>query len=146
MTPPAATIHGRRGTGRGRGAARRRRWAVLTIGAVGLAAVAITLAVPLFRKAVNEFNLPLSYSDVIRQQAAEKQLDPALIAAVIYAETKFVPRTSSAGAEGLMQILPGTAESLARRSGAITFTIADLATPTANTAYGGYHLRYPLAR
>ena len=61
------------------------------------------------RKAVNELGLPLRYSEVIRQQAAEKHLDPALIAAVIYAETKFDARPSSAGAEGLMQILPQTA-------------------------------------
>src|SRR5437868_6223821 len=147
MTPPAAMIRGRRGAGpRRRAAARRRRVAVLTIAGVGLSALAITLAVPLFRKAVNEFTLPLSYSDVIREQAAEKHLDPALIAAVIYAETKFIPRTSSAGAQGLMQILPGTAEFLARRSGATTFTVSDLATPSVNIAYGSYYLRYLLDR
>jgi soluble lytic murein transglycosylase len=145
MTPRAATIQRRRGVGRGRRtAARRRRLAVLTFAGVGLAAVAITLALPLFRKAVDELSLPLSYSDVIREQAAEKRLDPALIAAVIYAETKFDPRTSSAGALGLMQILPGTAEFLARGSGATTFTVADLATPAVNIAYGSYYLRYLL--
>ena len=84
---------------------------------------------PLFRRAVDDLSLPLSYQDIIRQQAAAKHLDPALIAAVIYAETKFDPRTSSAGAQGLMQILPQTAEFLARRSGGTTFTTADLATP-----------------
>ena len=63
-------------------------------------------------------------ADVIRQQAAEKHLDPALIAGVIYAETKFDPRSSAAGAHGLMQVMPETAEFLAHRSGATTFTIA----------------------
>ena len=63
---------------------------------------------------------------------------------MIYAETKFDPRTSSAGAEGLMQILPQTAEFLARRSGATTFTVADLGTPQVNIAYGTYYLRYLL--
>ena len=81
---------------------------------------------------------------MIRQQAAEKHLDPALIAAVIYAETKFDPRSSAAGAVGLMQIMPQTAEFLARRSGATTFTIADLGTPAVNIAYGSYYLRYLL--
>jgi soluble lytic murein transglycosylase len=102
------------------------------------------MALPLARKAVNDLTLPLAYSNVIRQQAADKHLDPALIAAVIYAETKFDPRTSSAGAEGLMQILPQTAEYLARKSGATTFTVADLGTPTVNIAYGSYYLRYLL--
>jgi len=43
--------------------------------------------------AVNELTLPLGDASVIREQAAAKHLDPALIAAVIYAETKFEPRT-----------------------------------------------------
>jgi soluble lytic murein transglycosylase len=106
--------------------------------------VGIVVALPLFKKAVNELSLPLAYSDVIRQQAAEKHLDPALIAAVIYAETKFDARPSAAGAQGLMQILPGTAEYLAHRSGATNFTLQDLATPAVNIAYGSYYLRYLL--
>ncbi len=101
-------------------------------------------ALPLARKAVSEFGLPLQYSAVIRQQAEAKHIDPALIAAVIYAETKFDPSTSSAGAEGLMQILPQTAAFLAHRSGATSFTTADLATPRVNIAYGSYYLRYLL--
>jgi soluble lytic murein transglycosylase len=112
--------------------------------AVFLGTVAVVLTMPLFRKAVNHFNLPLADADIIRQQAADKHLDPALIAAVIYAETKFDPRPSRAGAQGLMQILPQTAEFLARRSGATTFTLTDLATPQVNIAYGSYYLRYLL--
>jgi soluble lytic murein transglycosylase len=81
---------------------------------------------------------------VIREQAAEKHLDPALIAAVIDAETKFEPRQSSAGAEGLMQILPATAYFLAHLSGGSRFTESDLASPRINVAYGSYYLRYLL--
>ena len=81
---------------------------------------------------------------MIRQQAAEKHLDPALIAAVIYAETKFDPRPSSAGAQGLMQILPSTAEFLAHLTGGVGFQTADLAHPAVNIAYGSYYLRYLL--
>jgi peptidoglycan lytic transglycosylase len=143
MSPPAATVTARRSSRR-RAAARRRRRVVGTLAAMAILAVAIVYAMPLLRKAVNALTLPLAYSDVIRQQAAEKHLDPALIAAVIDAETKFDPRPSSAGAEGLMQILPQTAEFLARRSGATTFTIADLGTPQVNIAYGSYYLRYLL--
>jgi soluble lytic murein transglycosylase len=144
MSPSAATVTARRRTSRHRSAARRRRWALAGLVGTGCLALAIVLAMPLFRRAVNDLTLPLSYSGVIRQQAAEKHLDPALIAGVIYAETKFDPRPSSAGAEGLMQILPQTAEFLARRSGATTFTVSDLATPAVNIAYGSYYLRYLL--
>jgi soluble lytic murein transglycosylase len=129
---------------RRRSLARRRRRSLLAIVGACVLAAAVVLALPLARKAVNDLGLPLRYQDVIRQQAAEKHLDPALIAAVIYAETKFDPSTSSAGAEGLMQILPRTAEYLARRSGATTFTTRDLATPRVNIAYGSYYLRYLL--
>ena len=149
MTPPTATAT-RRGSAPGRGgsarrpAAARRRRAVLVFLTIAVGTVGVVLAMPLFRRAVNEFTLPLSYSGVIREQAAEKHLDPALIAAVIYAETKFDPRTSDAGAEGLMQILPQTAEFLARRSGATTFQVSDLSDPDVNIAYGSYYLRYLL--
>ena len=146
MSPPAATVTARRRTSRHHTAVRRRRRALASLIGMACLVLLIVLAMPLFRRAVNDLTLPLSYSDVIRQQAAEKHLDPALIAAVIYAETKFDPRPSSAGAEGLMQILPQTAEFLARRSGATTFTVADLGTPQVNIAYGSYYLRYLLDR
>jgi soluble lytic murein transglycosylase len=111
---------------------------------VAAVVVGVILAMPLARRAVNDLGLPLHYQDVIRQQAAQKRLDPALVAAVIYAETKFDARTSPAGALGLMQIEPQTARFLAHRSGAKTFTTADLATPQVNIAYGTYYLRYLL--
>src|SRR5437763_5078158 len=149
MTPPTASYVPRRDASsraaarRRQVAARRRRAVLVTVG-IGVLVVAVVLALPLFRKAVKEFTLPLHHQDIIRQQAADKHLDPALVAAVIYAETKFDPRPSSAGAQGLMQILPQTAEFLAHRSGAKTFTTADLATPQVNIAYGTYYLRYLL--
>jgi soluble lytic murein transglycosylase len=107
-------------------------------------AIGVALAMPLLRKTVNELTLPLAWSDVIRRQAAAEHLDPALIAGVIYAETKFDPRNSVAGAMGPMQLMPQTAAFLARRSGATTFTTSDLNTPQVNIAYGSYYLRYLL--
>ncbi len=88
--------------------------------------------------------LPLTHAGLIREQAQAKHLDPALIAAVIYAESKFEPHPSSAGAQGLMQILPATAYYLAHLSGGSSFTASDLATPQVNVAYGSYYLRYLL--
>ncbi|MGH2883015.1 MAG: lytic transglycosylase domain-containing protein, partial [Solirubrobacteraceae bacterium] len=122
---------------------RRRRRFALSI-AVLAVTIGVLLSMPLVRKAVNELGLPLNYAGVIRQQAAEKHLDPALIAGVIYAETKFQPRDSAAGAVGLMQVMPQTALFLAHRSGATTFTTADLEEPQVNIAYGSYYLRYLL--
>jgi soluble lytic murein transglycosylase len=143
----------RRSTRSGRGSAaaarrraqvRRRRRIALGVVAVTAVVVALLMALPLAKRAVNSLSLPLQYSSTIRQQAAQKHLDPALVAAVIYAETKFDPRTSSAGAVGLMQLMPQTATFLAKRSGATTFSTSDLSTPDVNIAYGSYYLRYLL--
>ena len=123
---------------------RRRRRTAFGVAVVLAAVVALLLALPLAKRAVNALGLPLQYPSVIRQQAAAKHLDPALVAAVIYAETKFDPRTSSAGAVGLMQLMPDTATFLAKRFGATTFSTADLSTPAVNIAYGSYYLRYLL--
>jgi soluble lytic murein transglycosylase len=133
--------YGSRGGGRRRGAYRRRR-TLGTIVAIAFTALLVGWLVQHVEQADRTLGLPLSHASIIRQQAADKHLDPALIAAVIYAETKFDPRTSSAGAEGLMQILPATAGFIAHRSGGVRFTTSDLATPAINVAYGSYYLRY----
>ncbi len=115
--------------------------AIATIAVAGLFVVVLA---SILHRATRNLALPLSDASIIRQQAAEKRLDPALIAAVIYAETKFDPRASTAGAQGLMQILPSTAYYLAHLSGGISFTAGDLANPSVNVAYGSYYLRYLL--
>jgi soluble lytic murein transglycosylase len=111
-----------------------------------MAAIVVLVAVVVTRVQHDHSSggLPLSDAAVIREQAAEKHLDPALIAGVIYAETKFEPRTSAAGALGLMQIEPETAQFIANRSGGVRFTTEDLATPKINLAYGSWYLRYLL--
>ncbi len=130
-----------RASRRARAASRRMLGAVVALGVVALIAVLVASEV---NHAVSRLELPLTNADVIRKQAAEKHLDPALIAAVIYAESKFSPQQSSAGAEGLMQILPETAYFIAHLSGGSRFTESDLAKPSINVAYGSYYLRYLL--
>jgi soluble lytic murein transglycosylase len=126
--------------------ARRRRWGWLLVAA----ALGIGLAIGISRidieKAIKEFTLPLQHDDIIRQQAAEKNLDPSLIAAVIYAESRFQDQTSEAGARGLMQITPDTARVIERLSGGTTFVTSDLSDPEINIRYGSYYLRYLLKR
>ncbi|HSI80095.1 MAG TPA: lytic transglycosylase domain-containing protein [Solirubrobacterales bacterium] len=104
-------------------------------------AVAIAVSAVDVERAIREVTLPLRHEDIIRQQAAEKDLDPALIAAVIYAESRFRQGTSYADARGLMQVTPRTARSIARKSGGIDFRVADLTDPDINIRYGTYHLR-----
>ncbi len=115
--------------------------AILAIG-VGIGA-AVGLVDPV-EDAIKELTLPLRHDDIIRQQARDKDLDPALIAAVIYRESKFRDQTSEAGAEGLMQILPTTAEFVASKTGGTNFERADLHDPQINISYGSWYLRYLL--
>jgi soluble lytic murein transglycosylase len=110
----------------------------------GLCLLLLALVLSEVKHTVAHRGLPLTHASIIREQAAAKHLDPALVAAVIYAESKFDPRTSAAGAQGLMQILPATAYYLAHLSGGSQFTESDLATPRINVSYGSYYLRYLL--
>jgi len=128
-------------------AARRRRQARLALTFFAVVALGALVLRPLFTSAVHKLTaLPLTHADVIRAQAQAKHLDPSLIAGVIYAESKFNDSTSSAGALGMMQLLPSTADFIAQRSGGTRFTTADLATPAINIAYGSWYLRYLLNR
>jgi soluble lytic murein transglycosylase len=123
--------------------ARTARRALVALALLGIIAA---IAVPTVNRIEHALSLPLRYASLIRRQAREKRLDPALIAAVIYAETKFDARTSPTGAVGLMQIEPATAQFLAQRSGGVDFRTSDLARPSVNIAYGAYYLRYLLDR
>ena len=108
------------------------------------AVVAIAFAFNLFDKfdhVIQELTLPLRHEDIIRQQAAEKDVDASLIAAVIYAESRFRDQTSHAGARGLMQITPATANEIERLSGGTTFSLKDLSDPDINIRYGTFYLR-----
>src|SRR5581483_8991797 len=84
---------------------------------------------------------PLSYSEYIRVHAREHDLDPALMAAVIYQESKFRPDArSSSGAIGLMQLTPTTAHGIAIRTHGSAFQTSDLYNPEINIRYGAWYL------
>jgi soluble lytic murein transglycosylase len=140
---PRAAAPARRRPSRAR--ALRRRLGYLLAVVVAAVAVAATVA-PWADKAVQEVKLPLRHDDIIRQQAADKSLDPALIAGVIYAESHFRDQTSHAGAKGLMQLMPETADYIAEKSGGTAFEQGDLATPQVNISYGSWYLRYLLQK
>jgi peptidoglycan lytic transglycosylase len=129
-----------------RRAARRRRLLFVGVAIAVVAGIVAAVMTPWGDKAVKELALPLRHEDIIRQQAAEKHLDPALIAGVIYVESHFRDQTSHAGATGLMQLLPSTADYIARKSGGTRFVEGDLATPQINISYGSWYLRYLLTK
>jgi peptidoglycan lytic transglycosylase len=142
-THSRSAARARRAPARRRRQVLRRRLAFLVAVAVGGLAIALAIA-PWTDHAVQEVTLPLRHDDIIRQQAQDKDLDPALIAGVIFAESHFRDQTSHAGAKGLMQLMPATADYIAQKSGGTAFVQGDLATPQVNIAYGSWYLRYLL--
>jgi soluble lytic murein transglycosylase len=83
----------------------------------------------------------LEYEHILRAHARNYDLDPALLAAVVYAESRFDPDVeSAAGAVGLMQLLPETAKGIALRTGGERFVVADLRDPEINVRYGCWYL------
>jgi soluble lytic murein transglycosylase len=146
--PPATARHAAARSPRHSRARRRQRLKRRLVLVAGFAAVivaVVSLARPVDH-AVEEIKLPLRHEDIIRQQAADKHVDAALIAAVIYTESHFRDQTSHAGAKGLMQLMPETADYIAHKTGGTRFERADLATPQINIAYGTWYLSYLLTR
>jgi soluble lytic murein transglycosylase len=85
---------------------------------------------------------PLEYDHIVTGHAKNYDLDPALLAAVIYRESKFDANAkSSSGAIGLMQLLPDTAKGIALHTGGSQFEVADLWDPEINVRYGAFYLR-----
>jgi soluble lytic murein transglycosylase len=116
---------------------------ILTLSALAVLALAIAAAWTVREEP--DFYLrarhPLEYEHIIRGHAANHDLDPALLAAVVYVESGFDPNaTSAAGAIGLMQLLPETAEGIALRTGGDRFVVADLRDPEINVRYGSWYL------
>jgi soluble lytic murein transglycosylase len=86
---------------------------------------------------------PLRYSTIVRAHAHNYDLNPALLAAVIDEESKFrADAKSSAGAVGLMQLLPDTAKGIAIHTGGSKFVTSDLYNPEINVRYGAWYLHH----
>ena len=128
---------------------RRRRLvvfcALLAVVLVGVLTAVFTLPHwyrPWMPSSVGQLGFPLRHVADVRAAAERNHLDPALVAAVIYVESRFDDSVESrSGAVGLMQVLPSTAEEIARKSGGSAFVPSDLNTPRVNILYGCFYLR-----
>lgn len=90
-----------------------------------------------------EILYPLDYKDSIKKYSEEFGLNPNLVAAVIYTESRFNADSSSgAGAQGLMQIMPATGRGIAERLG--EKPMGNLLDPDTNIRYGTKYLREQL--
>jgi soluble lytic murein transglycosylase len=90
---------------------------------------------------------PLHYTSIVRAHAANYDINPALLAAVIEQESKFrADAKSRAGAIGLMQLLPATAKGIAIHTGGSKFVVSDLYNPEINVRYGAWYLHHLLQK
>ena len=113
----------------------------LVVAVAGVAAWLI-FATP---NAVERLRYPLRYTAIVRGHAHNYDIDPALLAAVIEAESKFnADARSSSGAIGLMQLMPATAHGIAVHTGGANFHTDDLYNPEINVRYGAWYLRHLL--
>jgi soluble lytic murein transglycosylase len=88
---------------------------------------------------------PLEYEQIVVGHAENYDLEPHLVAAVIYQESKFdADAVSESGAVGLMQLLPATAQGIADRTGGAGWHERDLVDPELNVRYGSWYLRHLL--
>jgi soluble lytic murein transglycosylase len=122
------------------------RWAIVgVVVALGLATF-LFLRGPAFWQRVY---YPLHYRAEIAESATRHRVSPYLVAAIINAESKWKPDTrSSAGAVGLMQVLPSTAKELASRGTVddVRYPPEKLSDPAVNIEYGTAYVRYLVGR
>jgi soluble lytic murein transglycosylase len=84
---------------------------------------------------------PRGYWPIVERYAQQEGLDPFLVTALIREESAFAPRViSSAGAKGLMQVMPQTAEQTVRGRSARGVPTAPLEEPEVNIRVGTMHL------
>jgi len=105
--------------------------------------IAVLCAIAAFMAVSSLF--PIRHMDTITANAGE--LDPALILAVIMAESSFNENAQSrAGAQGLMQLMPATAADIANRMGNTDFTPEQVWDSDTNIAMGIFYLNWLKAR
>ncbi|EKD57005.1 MAG: hypothetical protein ACD_58C00028G0002 [uncultured bacterium] len=82
---------------------------------------------------------PLDYREMIVKYAQQNQLEPSLVAGIIYTESHYNPKaTSRVGAKGLMQLMPATAKSVSQQLG--EEKMGDLYDPDTNIRYGTFYI------
>jgi soluble lytic murein transglycosylase len=85
---------------------------------------------------------PLPFREIIVSEARKQGVDPFLAAALIRQESAFNPRAISvAGARGLMQVMPQTGRTVARKSSVSKYRVARLYEPALNVRLGMQHLK-----
>lgn len=125
---------------------RRLQWiaAAVTL-ALALAAMTVWIVFDRSPQLVMQ-HYPMEYESLIRLCARLNDIPPAYVASVVLAESSYDPSAvSSANAQGLMQLLPSTAEWIAGKLGE-TYSEGCLFDPETNLRYGCWYLGFLMQR
>ena len=123
-----------------------RRAVLLPIVGILLLAAAIALIWNAVSLRVEKALHPLLYTEYVESSAAEFDVPPAVVYAVIKVESSFnASARSKAGAVGLMQLLPDTYEWVAWRLGEDSGS-GEIDDPAVNIRYGTYYLSWLYGR
>ncbi|KPC54022.1 lytic transglycosylase domain-containing protein [Amantichitinum ursilacus] len=86
---------------------------------------------------------PTPYRSAVEREARQQGLDPAWVYGLIRQESRFVADIRSpVGATGLMQLMPSTAQWVARKNGQKKLDVSTLTDADTNVAMGAFYLRY----
>ena len=93
-------------------------------------------------KPVGRLVYPFPFREGIEMRSEYAGVDPQLVAALIYVESKFDPKArSTKGARGLIQIMPETASWVGAQKG-LSLKVEDLDRPEVNIPIGVWYLSY----
>jgi len=126
---------------------RRRAWLLGIAGAIAALAIAWAIIAAIMPAWYARLLYPLNNIPALQAAAHREQLDPSLVAAVIQVESKWNPgAVSHAGAVGLMQLEPTTAQFIASQPGAPPGDPGRLGDSDVSINYGSWYLRYLINR
>ncbi len=116
----------------------KRTWVYVGIGSLVVIGL-FMITYFFFPRIFGDLIYPLEYEETIIKYSKQYDIDPALIAGIIYSESHFNANAAShAGAQGLMQIMPTTGQAIATRIGE---PYGDLFDPETSIRYGTYYIK-----
>jgi soluble lytic murein transglycosylase len=97
----------------------------------------------IFHKPILKSFFVLDYRDTVLSASREHEIQPGLLSAVIFVESRFQPGAKSGkGAVGLMQIMPATGRWVSNQLAWPGFQESDLLNPEKNIALGSWYIAY----
>ena len=120
---------------------KKRKLKIMPVALTAFTFILLLVAVVVIIRVNRDIVYPLEYREIIEKVSAEEGISEHVLYAVIYIESEFdAEAVSKAGAVGLMQLLPATAEWLTQREG-VEYSDEMLKDPEFSIRYGAKFLK-----